>query len=127
MGGGSQSDIEFAKLNICKEQKEPHSVRLLEKIDLQIGSDLVPEVVPIRSMTESTTEDKPEESPILDVDKAKEELEEAYATLNEGQKKAYDGILEHSENKLFYITGSPGVGKSYLAKTIMLKYKIDRL
>ena len=127
MGGGSQSDIEFAKLNICKEKPEPHSVGLLEKIDLQIGSDLVPEVVPIRSMTESTTEDKPEESPILDVDKAKEELEEAYATLNEGQKKAYDGILEHSENKLFYITGSPGVGKSYLAKTIMLKYKIDKL
>ena len=121
MGGGSQSDTEFAKLNIIKREPMPTPTEALtvfeEAIDAEIDEDFDYE----RSIAENSLQD--------------EILLEAYDSLNEGQKRAYDVISTHYElinsedkdtfrtNNLFFITGSPGTGKSYLSKAIMFFFQ----
>ena len=108
MGGGSQTDIEFAKLNIIK--KNPITkVHLSEEIK-NIENDILEE-------QQNFTQNQQEAI----------NLDEVYQSLNEGQKRAYDAISAHYEGNLnqnlFFITGSPGTGKSYLSKAIMLFFK----
>ena len=105
MGGGSQSDREFGKLNIIKKEPRPIPLELDEIPEVELAEE------------DYIVEDAPQ--PTI--------LDEVYESLNEGQKTAYNAISAsysgNSNDTLFFITGSPGTGKSYLSKAIMLFFK----
>ena len=104
MGGGTQSEIEFAKMHLLKRRPPKVSKPSQEIIEEPVKMDIAQE-------------------PIL-----AESLDEVYKSLNKDQKAAYDAISaaysdETNQSNLFFITGSPGTGKSYLSKAVMMFFK----
>jgi len=65
--------------------------------------------------------------PILSTKQKIEEVNRIVGQLNEGQLNAYNTIVNTKDKTIFFITGSPGVGKTFLARAILLHFELSRM
>lgn len=71
----------------------------------------------------SPTTSKKTVKPVIVTAKDRENAKNYYDDLNDGQRKAFDAVMS---GRNVFITGSGGVGKSFLLKAIIAQMKVNR-